>query len=375
MSKPFEYKNGVSDRFFVGRAEEIGRLQADFMFLTNALVTAPQGWGKTSLLRKAAETACSKDSRLRVCHVSLSNIRDSEPMFIRLAGSVIRAVSSSVDEAVSCMNRYMPGMDPVMNFGSGSLSELTVDMDRAMVRGNEDLFMKMPEKVAADKGLKIVICIDDFHYVDMFPDSDRVVEVLGKGMNGNKCSSFCLSGCRTAFMDSFVKKVAAFYRYGDIIRLGPVSASEFVGYIRDTFADSGKYIDDEMAGMIIDKACGHPFYIQQLAHASWLRTSVVCPRETVEEAFESMTDQMSMVFRNMTEGMTSQQLCYLHAVLSGEKVISSSEVLHRHRISSATSASRSKSSLLEKGILVMTDGKVSFADPLYAYWLEHRYFN
>jgi hypothetical protein len=104
-------------------------------------------------------------------------------------------------------------------------------------------------------------------------------------------------------------------------------------------------------------------------------TSVVCSREVVLQSFETIADQMDIAFRNITESLTTQQLCYLHAVLDGETVISTSEVLHRHRITSATSASRSKSSLLEKEIICVADGKVKFTDPLYSYWLKNRYFD
>ena len=92
------------------------------------------------------------------------------------------------------------------------------------------------------------------------------------------------------------------------------------------------------------------------------------------EAHASLVDQNSLVFAMLTAGLTEQQVCYLRAVVAGETVISSSEVLHRHNITSATSASRSKAALLHKGVVCNVGEKVVMADPIYAYWLKHKYF-
>ena len=102
---------------------------------------------------------------------------------------------------------------------------------------------------------------------------------------------------------------------------------------------------------------------------------MVCSREVVLQSFETIVDQMDMVFRNITDSLTVQQLCYLHAVIAGETVISTSEVLHRHHITSATSASRSKAALLERGIVYNSDGRIFMTDPVYSYWLKNRFFN
>jgi hypothetical protein len=134
-------------------------------------------------------------------------------------------------------------------------------------------------------------------------------------------------------------------------------------------------IDAEIASLIVNLVDSHPSYVQQLAHLSWMNTSVVCSKDVVMEAHQTIVNQMHNLFSIITASLTTQQLCYIHAVLEGETIISTSEVLHRHHITSATSASRSKVALLQKGILYNVGGKMTFSDPLYAYWLRNRYFN
>ena len=231
----------------------------------------------------------------------------------------------------------------------------------------------MPSVIALDKGLRFVVCVDDFHYVSLFADPSGLVEAIDSGWRTSKNVSYCICGAPNAFLEKY-SATSRLFRYGKVLRLSSIERQATVASLRDRFADSGKYLDTEIAELIIDLADNHPFYTQQVAHLSWMGTSVVCSADVVRAAHSSIVDQMVLVFENQTASLTSQQLCYLHAVLSGESIISTSEVLHRHRISSATSASRSKSALLERGMIYIKDGRVCLTDPFYAYWLKNRYF-
>ena len=57
-----------------------------------------------------------------------------------------------------------------------------------------------------------------------------------------------------------------------------------------------------------------------------------------------------------------------------EKAISSTEVMHRYKISSTTSISRSKAAFIKNDILDNKAAEISFQDPIYAYWLKTEYF-
>ncbi len=87
-----------------------------------------------------------------------------------------------------------------------------------------------------------------------------------------------------------------------------------------------------------------------------------------------MVEQLSLLFVNLTETLTNQQLALLHAMTAGETAFTSAEVMRKYRISSPMSVFRSKKALVEKDILDINAGTVSFQDPIYAWWLRHCYF-
>lgn len=374
MGNLFEYSKFVENQDFIGRKEEIERLSANFVFLTNTILLAPQGWGKSSLLRKAAAAAAIKDKSLRFCHIKLSNVRDEERFYELLAQGVIQAVSSTVEEAVSYLSRFFTNPSPRLEFNNSSVEGIRLNYDWSDIRRSKESIMSLPSRIAQDIGLKLVVCIDDFHSVEQFPETDSFLQFLKSQWTNQKNVSYCLAAQENQTVVSFAKTAVPFSRYGDIIQLGRIKPVAFTRHLRDRFAESGKYLDGEVASLIVDLVEGHPFYVQQLAHISWMNTSVVCSREVVMEAHETIVNQMQMMFDIITSALTTQQLCYLHAVLAGETVISTSEVLHRHHITSATSASRSKAALLQKGLVCNQDGKITMIDPIYSYWLTNKYF-
>lgn len=375
MSKIFDCSKIAQGQSFVGRKDELKKLSSHFVFQTNTVLLAPRGWGKTSLIFKAAEEAMHKENTLRFCHVDLSNVRNEERFYELLARSVMRAVSSTQEEVLDNVRRYFPHTQPRISFRTDSLDSLEVDFDWEDARRNADEILDLPFSVAKDRGLKVVVCVDEFHSISLFSDPEALLDRMKARWPRHQGVAYCISASPVSLVEKFVKSAPMFYRYGETMSLGPVRRTDMVKLIRDKFADTAKYIDNENAAFLLDLSGETPVYVYLLAQLSWMGTSVVCSREVIAEAHSILADQMGPVFENLTASLTSQQLCYIHAVLAGETVMSTSEVLHRHHITSATSASRSKASLLERGIIYQMDGRIHMADPIYAFWLKNRYFD
>lgn len=374
MSKVFDFSNIAKDKSFVGREDEIKRLSSDFVFLTNTAVIAPSGWGKSSFVCMAAQVAMHKEKSLRFCRVPLENIRNDERFYELLVQEVLKAVSVGSEHVLDLVRTHFSSVYPKISFKSDKLDSLCVDFDWEEVRRNQDEILDFPFRIAKSMGLKLVVCFDDFQSVTLFSDPYSLLDRLKVRWPKHEGVAYCVSTSAMSVVEKFLKSTPIFYRFGEVFNLGKIKRTEMVKWVRERFADSAKYIDNEIAGQILDLVGEHPFYVQQLAHLVWLGSAVVCSQEVVAQAHETMVDQMGLVFENLTSSLTAQQLCYLHAVLAGETIISTAEVLHRHHITSATSASRSKTALLERGIVCSSGGKIVFADPVYAYWLKHRYF-
>ena len=341
MEVPFIYGIIATGKDFCDREKETTYLVQNFTSLINTIIISPRGWGKSSLVNKAAKLAMAQDSNLRICHIDLFNVRSEEHFYSLLAQKVIAATSSKWEE----------------------------------VKRNPDEVLDLAEKIARKKGLKIVICVDEFQNIAEFTDPDYFQKKLRSHWQLHQSVAYCLYGSKRHMMiEVFSDSSKPFYKFGNLMFLNKIDTPCLVEFFKSRFADTGKNIDDEASHLIAKLVDNHPYYAQQLAQLSWLRTKDVCTVEIVREAHTALVEQLSLLFVTITETLTTQQLNYLKALIAGEKAISSTEVMHRYQISSTTSISRSKAALIKNDILDNKAGEISFQDPIYAYWLKTEFF-
>jgi len=292
-----------------------------------------------------------------------------------LAQKVIAATSSKWEEAVESAKSFFSHLVPKISIGSDPTNEVSIDFDWETVKQNPDEVLDLAEKIAKKKGLKIVICVDEFQNIAEFTDPDYFQKKLRSHWQQHQNVAYCLYGSkRHMMMEVFTNSSKPFYKFGNLIFLNKIDTPYLVEFFNSRFADTGKSINEDAANLIVKLVDNHPYYAQQLAQQSWLRTKDICKVEIVHEAHAALVEQLSLLFVTITETLTTQQLNYLKALIAGEKAISSTDVMHRYKISSTTSIARSKAALIKNDILDNKAGEISFQDPIYAYWLKTEYF-
>lgn len=375
MEAPFIFGKIATGDNFTDREDETKRLVANFESLINTIIISPRRWGKSSLVEKASGIAQKEDAALRVCIVDLFNVQTEEQFYKNFAQSIIRGTSDKWDEAVECVRKFFTHLIPRITIGTDSVNEISLDFDWKEIQDNPDEILDLPERIAEAKGIKIMVCIDEFQNIAEFNDSLFIQRKLRAHWQHHKKTSYCLYGSKRHMMlEVFSDASKPFYKFGDIFFLNKIDTPHLTEFISERFGSTGKAISEKAAGLIVALADNHPYYTQQLAQLSWLRTIDLCTEKIVTQAHLSLVEQLSLLFTNLTETFTFQQMCYLHAVTANEKSITSAEVMYKYHISSATAASRSLKTLVQKDILDNTGGIISFQDPIFAYWLKHNYF-
>ena len=232
----------------------MSRLAADFSFMTNTVVISPQGWGKTSLVYKAAEVAGARDPKLRFCFVDMFNVRVEENFYVSLLQNVIKSVSSGVEDAIGLFSSLFSDVKPRIGLGGG-LSDLKFGLDRDIVRRNMDMILDLPQKLADERDVKLVICVDDFHMAELFDDTDAFLHRLDSHWASHEKVSYCLCSSPNGTVEKFAEKSISFHIYGQVLNLGKMEEKDLVRMLRDRFMDSGKYLDDEKALMTVMFFC------------------------------------------------------------------------------------------------------------------------
>ncbi len=375
METPFIFGKIATDKNFTDRETETSCLIQNFTSLINTIIISPRRWGKSSLVNKAAKLAMEQDSKLRICNIDLFNVRNEEHFYSLLAQKVIAATSSKWEEAVESAKSFFSHLVPKISIGTDLGNEVSVEFDWDTVKHIPDEVLDLAERIAKKKNLKIVICIDEFQNISEFADPDYFQKKMRSHWQQHQNVAYCLYGSkRHMMMEVFTNSSKPFYKFGNLMFLDKIGTQYLMEFISRRFADTGKKIADEASRLIVELVDNHPYYAQQLAQQSWLRSKDVCNVDIVHEAHTALVEQLSLLFVTITETLTTQQLNYLKALIAGEKAISSTEVMHRYHISSTTSIARSKAALIKNDILDNKAGKISFQDPIYAYWLKTEYF-
>ena len=375
METPFIFGKIATEKNFTDREMETANLVQNFTSLINTIIISPRRWGKSSLVNKAAKLAMEQDSKLRICHIDLFNVRNEEHFYSLLAQKVIAATSTKWEEAVESAKSFFSHLVPKISIGSDPSNEVSIDFDWETVKQNPDEVLDLAEKIAKKKGLKIVICVDEFQNIAEFTDPDYFQKKLRSHWQQHQNVAYCLYGSkRHMMMEVFTNSSKPFYKFGNLMFLNKIDTPYLVEFFNSRFADTGKNINEDAANLIVKLVDNHPYYAQQLAQQSWLRTKDICTVEIVHKAHAALVEQLSLLFVTIIETLTTQQLNYLKALIAGEKSISSTDVMHRYKISSTTSIARSKAALIKNDILDNKAGEISFQDPIYAYWLKTEYF-
>lgn len=375
METPFVFGKIATEKNFTDREQETAYLMQSFTSLVNTIIISPRRWGKSSLVNKAAKQAMEMDDRLRICHIDLFNVRDEAHFYSLLAQKVIATTSTKWEDVVENAKKFFSQLIPKITIGTDPTNEISIDFDWEEIKRNPDEVLDLAEKITCEKDLKIVICVDEFQNIAEFTDPDYFQKKLRSHWQLHQHVAYCLYGSkRHMMMEVFTESSKPFYKFGNLMFLKKIEESYWVRFFQTRFRDTGKHISEEAALLIAKLTDNHPYYAQQLAQLTWLRTENDCSVEIVRMAHEALVEQLSLLFVTITETLTTQQLNYLHALLAGEKAIGSTEVMHHYRISSPTSIARSKATLIKNDILDNQAGKISFQDPIYAYWLKTSYF-
>ena len=376
METPFIFGKIATEKNFTDRETETANLVQSFTSLINTIIISPRRWGKSSLVNKAAKLAMEQDRKLRICHVDLFNVRNEVHFYSLLAQKVIAATSTKWEEAVESAKSFFSHLVPKISIGSDPTNEVSIDFDWESIKQNPDEVLDLAEKIAKTKGVKIVICVDEFQNISEFTDPDYFQKKLRSHWQQHQNVAYCLYGSkRHMMMEVFTNSSKPFYKFGNLMFLDKIDTPCLVEFFNTRFSETGKTISEDAANLIVKLVDNHPYYAQQLAQLSWLRTKDVCDVEIVREAHAALVEQLSLLFVTITETLTTQQLNYLNALIAGEKAISSTDVMHRYQISSTTSIARSKAALIKNDILDSKAGEISFQDPIYAYWLKSEYFD
>ena len=370
MNNPFLFGVATSGEWFTDREEDTKRLVANFTYGVNTIIISPRRWGKTSLVLKAAKEVENKN--VKVVMLDVFSCRSPEDFYRIFATEIIKQTASKWEEWVENTKRFLSNLTPKISFGNDPNAEFSFSIDLSDKKINEEI-LSLPQKIAREKGIKIVVCIDEFQQIAEFSDSVTFQKKMrGVWQLQTQDVSYCLFGSKKHLLNSlFSKQNMPFYKFGDIIFLQKIATEHWIKYIINRFEQTGKYISEELAEKICQIVENHSSYVQQLSWLVWVRTDFSATPNDIEMALKDLINQNSMLYYNYLEGFSMLQINFLSAVSDGvHDQFSRKEIITKYNLNSSASVVRIKKSLENKDIIDVLPRFISFNDPVFRLWFR-----
>jgi hypothetical protein len=174
--------------------------------------------------------------------------------------------------------------------------------------------------------------------------------------------------------DFFTKPSMPFYKFGEVFFLEKIPGKYWTSFITRRFKDTGKSIGETEAVAIAGLMKNHPYFVQQLSQAVWLKTSRKATMTNIEEAIEDLLDQYTILYQKEADHLTNFQLNFLKALADGVTSFTKRAVLSDYDLGSSANVKRIKEALQNKEIIDVFGKEVQFNDPMFELWLKKRYF-
>jgi AAA+ ATPase superfamily predicted ATPase len=372
---PFRIGTLVSGASFVDREGARKHLRANFRSGQNTVIISPRRWGKSSLIRQVA-LDMARERSVRFAFVDMFHVRTEQDFLERTIEATIKALGKTLEQRMADVKRFVRGVVPQIGFGVDPQSEFSLKLNLPDgARAAQDL-LDLPERMAKAKGVRLVLCIDEFQNIALLPDPIGFQKKLRASWQRQEHVCHVIYGSkRHMMMDLFNKQSMPFFRFGDVLFLDKIKREDWVPFIKERFASVRIAITEDTCDHLAARMQDHSYHVQMLGHAAWLRTTGrTCTRATVDIALQDLLNQHDALYHRLVDELTTPQLNYLRALLNGVERFTTMETIRRFSLGSSAHVKRMTTALENKEVLDFVGKETEWIDPLFKIWLEERYW-
>jgi uncharacterized protein len=369
-TNPFRFGSSVLKNNFVNRDSEKKKLISNFRSNINTIIISPRRWGKTSLVKETIRL--STDNDIYFCFIDMFFIRSEEDFYNVFAREIIRTTAGKLEERLSNIKEFFKQIIPKIQLGVDLEHDLTLSFDFEEIKSSRDEILNLPEEIAKKKGIKIVVCIDEFQNIASFKDPEAFQKSLRSCWQHHQNTNYCLFGSkRYMLLEIFNMKNKPFYRFGDMILLQKIDKKAWLPFIVNKFKETGIGITEQQVMTIIEKAGNHPYYIQQLSSEIWNLSNNSVTDEIIDKAMQDIIDTNSIFYQKEIESLNNTQINLLRAIVNGAQQFTSVDVMTKFHLGTPGNVLKNKRILERSDFIDISSNKIEILDPIFLEWFKN----
>lgn len=372
MGKAFVYGMSVGGDNFTDRIEETKRIKLDFENGINVILISPRRMGKTSLIKKVISEMDSPE--IKVVYMDIYDCRSEYDFYNRFAGTMMKSTGNQLEQVMENIKRFLVRVSPKLSFSPEPNSEFSVSLGITPKDYSPEEILDLPERIAKEQGIKIVVCIDEFQQIGEFADSLIVQKRLRGVWQHHQHVSYCFFGSKKHLMENiFQSRRMPFYQFGEMLHLKCIPTEYWVPFICSRFEKYGKKISEEYAARICHTVKNYSSYVQQLAWNVMAETEIEVNEESFTEGFNALLEQNSSLFIQQTEGLTTYQLNFIRLLCNGiHSGFNTQSVVELYSLGSKSNVDRIKKCLIDRELITIEKEGVFLADCVFELWFKRK---
>ena len=193
METPFQFGTLATDDNFVDRIKERAELKQMLSSGINVALISPRRLGKSSLVKKAMDELALERKDIRVCYLDAFSINSEEEFYGSFAAKVISCAAGKVEKALADARKYLGGLIPGITLSDGVNDVLSVNLRYKPQEMDKMEILQLPEKIAREKNIRIIVCIDEFQQLVHLPEYESLEGKMRSAWQQHKRVDGCLA--------------------------------------------------------------------------------------------------------------------------------------------------------------------------------------
>jgi hypothetical protein len=370
MTSPFVYGKSVEGENFTDRELETKRLVLNFEHGVNSILISPRRMGKTSLVKKAASMINVPD--IKVVYMDIYKCRTEYDFYEIFASSIISATATKMEKMIETAKEFLTSIKPSISYSPEPNTDFALSLGVSPKSNTPEEILNLPERIAQKRGIRIVVCIDEFQQIGEMPQSLTVQKTIRSVWQHHRHTSYCLFGSKQHLMSElFYSRKMPFYQFGDMFFLKKIPTEKWVPFIVSRFQKAGKHISDELAGRICTAVENYSAYVQQLAWNVMVVSGETVDTQAVTQGIRATLDQVVPLFIEQTSPLSTYQLNFIRAICQGHHDdFGKAVVTSKFNLGTRSNLPKLKKALIEREMIEVTETGLYIADPLFKLWFS-----
>lgn len=370
MERAFVYGMSVEGENFTDRVKETKRLKLDFENGINVILVSPRRMGKSSIVKKVKSEIT--DPAIKVVFMDIYDCRSEYDFYNRFASVLMKETATKTEQILDNIKRFLFRLTPKVAFSSEPMSEMSLSLGITPQNYQPEEILQLPELIAKEQGVHLIICIDEFQQIGEFGDSLTIQKRLRGIWQHQRNVSYCLFGSKKHLMTKlFQNRRMPFYQFGEMMYLDKIPTADWVSFICRRFESQGKHISEELAQRICETVENNSSYVQQLAWNVLAETDKETTEQDFKNGVQALMAQCSGLFEQHIQGLTSYQLNFIRAICDGvHSDFGSKAILEQYNLGTKSNVSRIKTALRDRELIDITPDGIFLEDPVFGLWLK-----